>query len=506
MYIIQIGTELCPIAKAGGLADVIAGLAKELSKHGHQVEIILPKYDCLESKELKNLKVEHRELWSFEGRHRYNNTIWSADLDGLRLLLIEPHHPLDYFGRGVIYGSPDDIDRFVYFSRTAMEFLFKIGKQPDVIHVHDWTTALVPVLYEEVYRPLGYKVGKTVLTIHNMEHQGHCLPFNLSRVGLRGDHYLTPEKMQDPHRLNRINLLRGGIEYADKITTVSPNYEKEIQTPSGGFGLEGVLIDNRKKLKGILNGIDEDFWNPEKDIHLAQRYSTRRIDKGKVSDVLEAKKENKRHLRKHLGIKETDGPLVASITRLVPQKNPQLIKYALNRTVEKGGQFVLLGATPIPAIHEEFETLQKELEENKNIAIFIEYDEALAHQIFAAADMIIIPSMFEPCGLTQLIALRYAAVPIVRLTGGLADTVFDVDTSARPMEERNGFTFEFPDHKGVDWALNRALECFKHHPDKWELLILNGTRQDFSWKRSVLEYLSLYEEELILTRDKNASA
>jgi starch synthase len=494
MYIVHIVTELCPVARVGGLADVIYGLSKELSRQGHQVEIILPKYDCLHYGELRNLKVEHRELWSFEGLNRYNNTIWSADIDGLKLLLVEPHHPQYYFGRGVIYGCRDDIDRFTYFSRAAMEYLFKAGKQPDAIHVHDWPTALVPVLYKDIYQPLGYRAGGTVLTIHNMEHQGLCQPFNLSRAGLRGDSYLTPGKMQDPYSPGLLNLLKGGIEYADKITTVSPNYEKEILTPEGGFGLEDVLIKHRKKLKGILNGIDEDFWNPEKDPHLIQRYSTYGVDKTRLPEVLAAKKENRRLLRTHLRMKETEAPLIVSVTRLVPQKSPELIKYALHRTLEKGGQFILLGTTTIKAIHKEFEETQEELKKNENVAVLMDKDEALAHQIFAAADMFIFPSLFEPCGLTQLIALRYGTIPIARLTGGLTDTVFDIDTSSRPMEERNGFTFDFPDRKGVDWALTRALECYKREPQKWQSLILNGTRQDFSWKHSIPEYLSLYQE------------
>ena len=509
MYIVQIVTELCPVARVGGLADVIYGLSKELSKQGHQIEIILPKYDILNYSELKNLKVEYREIWSFEGMNRYNNTVWSANFDGLKLLLIEAHHPLYYFGRGVIYGCHDDIDRFTYFSRAAMEFLFKANKQPDAIHVHDWPTALIPVLYKDVYQPLGYKAGVTVLTIHNMEHQGRCQPLNLSRVGLRGDSYLSPDKMQDPHLDGHVNLLKGGIIYADKITTVSPNYEKEIQTSEGGFGLEDVLVSNRKKLRGILNGIDEDFWNPEKDQHLVKKYSTHNINENTLINVLEAKKENRRYLRQRLRLKEADVPLIASVTRLVPQKSPELIKYALQSALKKGGQFVLLGTTPIASIQKEFETLQEILKGNENAVVLLDKDEALAHQIYAAADLFIIPSLFEPCGLTQLIALRYATVPIARLTGGLVDTVFDIDTSSCAIEERNGFTFDFPDHKGVDWALTRAIHCFKYEPNKWKSIILNGVQQDFRWKHSVTEYLSLYrdlsiekQEELLNKKSK----
>ncbi len=493
MYIVHIASELAPVAKVGGLADVIYGLSKELSRLGHNVEIILPKYDCLNYGDLQNLKVEEREIWSFEGPDRFNNTIWSATVDDLKVFFIEPHHPQHYFSRGVIYGCNDDIDRFIYFSRTAMEYLFKSGKRPDAIHVHDWPTALIPVLYKEMYADLGYRAGGTVLTIHNMEHQGRCLPQNLSRAGLRAESYLSPEKMQDPVLSKDVNLLKGGIVYADKITTVSPSYEKEIQTAEGGFRLHETLVKHRKKLRGILNGIDEDFWNPEKDPHLVQSYPAHGIDKSKISLTLAGKKENKSHLRTHLRMKESDAPLVAAVTRLVPQKSPELIKHALQCTLEKGGQFILLGSSPIPSIHKEFEVLQAELKNNENAVILMDRDEALAHQIYAAADMFVIPSLFEPCGLTQLIALRYGTVPIARVTGGLADTVFDKDTSKRPLEERNGFTFNLPDRDALGIAMTRAVECYIQQPETWQSLMINGMRQDNSWKHAAPQYLSIYQ-------------
>jgi starch synthase len=494
MYIIHIATELAPVAKVGGLGDVIYGLSKALVKAGHNVEIILPKYDCLSYSELNHLKVEHRELWSLDGAQRFNNTVWTANVHGLKLLLIEPHHPQYYFSRGMIYGCHDDIDRFAYFSRAAMEYLYKTGKQPDVIHVHDWPTALVPVLYKDVYFPLDYRTGGTLLTIHNVEHQGKCQPNNLSRIGLRGDSYLDPEKLQDPFSSNLVNILKGGIIYADRITTVSPTYKQEIQTPEGGFGLHEALLKNPKKLKGILNGIDEDFWNPEQDIYLPQKYPTHGITKNNLSLVLKGKEENKHYLRTHLRLKHSDAPLVASVTRLVPQKSPKLIQHALLRTLEKDAQFVLLGSTSIHTVQQEFESLQEQLKNHGNAAILLDKDEALAHSIYAAADMFIIPSLFEPCGLTQLIALRYGTIPIARITGGLADTVFDCDQSTRPVSERNGFTFEFPDTKGVDWALLRALDCYKNDPQKWQSLILNGIHQDFSWTHAASEYIALYQQ------------
>lgn len=493
MHIVQIATELAPIAKVGGLGDVIYGLSKELSRLGHTVEILLPKYDCIHYPLLKNLKVEQKELWSYDGPYRFNNTVWSAQVDGLKVLMIEPHHPQYFFSRGMIYGCEDDIDRFSYFSRTAMEYLFKANKRPDAIHLHDWPTALAAVLYKDMYQPLGYMAGGTVLTIHNMEHQGRCLPQNLSRTGLRGESYLDPDKMRDPYAFGEVNLLKGGIEYADRVTTVSPTYENEIQTPEGGFGLESVLIKHRAKLKGILNGIDEDFWNPEKDPHLVQKYPTHGIDKGRISSLIQGKQENKRQLRTHLGLKDSDAPLVASVSRLVPQKSPDLIKFALSRSLEMEAQCIVLGTSPIPEIHKEFERLQQELATNENAKILLDKDEALAHQIYAAADIFIIPSRFEPCGLTQLIALRYGAVPVARMTGGLADTIFDIDTSSRPAQERNGFTFDALDTQGLDLALTRAIDCFRKEPGKWQQLLLNGVNRDFSWKHAAPEYVSLYQ-------------
>ena len=488
MYFVHVASELAPVAKVGGLGDVLYGLSKELVRQGHTVEIILPKYDCLHYDALKNLKVEQREIWSYEGTSRYNNTIWSANVDGLKVLLIEPHHPLYYFSRGMIYGCPDDVDRFTYFSRATLEYLFKAGKHPHAIHVHDWHTALIPVLYKEMYNALGYRTGGTVLTIHNMEHQGRCHPFNLSRSGLRAEMYLTPDKLQDPGDPKLINLLKGGIEYADKITTVSPTYEKEIQSAPLGFGLEETLVKNHHKMKGILNGIDEEFWGPEKDNLLVQRYSTHEIAKNQLPKVLQGKFENKKHLRTHLQLNDSDEPIVVSISRLVFQKSPELIKHAFESTVAKGAQCVILGSTPSTSIQHEFENLHHE-----NGRVMLDYNEAMAHLIFAAADMIVIPSKFEPCGLTQLIALRYGTIPIARLTGGLADTVHDIDTSHSPLESRNGYTFKEAEVKDFEGALTRAINCYRQDPQKWQTMMLNGMRQDFSWKRSASEYLSVYQ-------------
>lgn len=487
MHIVHICSELAPIAKVGGLADVVYSLSKALKGDGHRIDVILPKYDCLDYTPLKNLKIDCRSLWSYEGYQRFNNTVWQAELEGINVFLIEPHHPGYYFSRGSIYGCSDDVDRFVYFSRAALEYLYKTEKKPDVLHLHDWPTALAAVLYRDMYIPLGIKKCRTVLTIHNIQHQGRCGADALSKAGLMSEIYLTPERMLDPIFPMTVNLLKGGIEYADAVTTVSPTYEKEILTAEGSFSLHETMQRNQSKFTGILNGIDTQSWNPATDPYFTKHYN---IDQSS-EERRNAKTENRHALQNSYGLKETDGPLVGCVTRLVPQKGPALIKEAILHTLELGGQFILLGSNPPEEIRQDFLALQKQTKE-QDAVIVLEYNEKLAHAIYAGADMLVIPSMFEPCGLTQMIALRYGTVPIVRKTGGLADTVFDLEASDVPQEKRNGFCFVEQTNAALDATLDRAFTCFLKHPDVWDKLIANGMRCDFSWKNSAQEYLKVY--------------
>lgn len=495
MHIVNLSTELAPIAKVGGLGDVVYGLSNELIKQGHKVEVVLPKYDTIEYDRIKNLRVHHRDLWSYDGSAKFNNTVWSGDVDHIKVLLIEPHHPSYFFSRGMIYGCPDDVDRFLYFTRAAMEFLHVSGRQPDCIHLHDWPVAIASTLYKDMYVPLGFKVGGTLLTIHNMEHQGKCAPHNLTRIGIRGENYLTPEKYQDKTFPQAINLLKGGIEDATLINTVSPNYCKEILTAENGHELEMDLQRNHKKLSGILNGIDEDFWNPKADSFLVQRYDTHDpFSKDKFEKILKAKEDNKRHLRTHLGLLPGDAPLIGCVTRLVPQKGPELIAHAIRHTIEKNGQFVLLGSEYSPEIKEMFLALKKEFSASKRLAIMLDRDEALAHLIFAGSDLFTVPSIFEPCGLTQMIALRYGSIPIVRNTGGLADTVFDVDFSAEPLNKRNGYVFNDPTAEDVEKVIDRALNDWQNDSIKWVQMMQNALFCDYSWKKSAQDYIVLYRK------------
>jgi starch synthase len=372
-------------------------------------------------------------------------TLLSAYYEEIPLLLLDPHHPANFFRRDKIYAYPDDIARFTYFSKAAMEYL---KNEPfDVLHLHDWHTSLCAALAK--------KTLKKVLSIHNVEYQGKGALLDLN----------------DPAFEDRgsLNLLKGGIIHSDAIVPVSPTYAKEILTPEYGFGLDGILREQRAKVHGILNGIDQKMWDPAKDRALLSNYTLASHKKGKLS----AKKE--------FAI-DPKTPWVGAITRLVPQKGPKLIEAALQKTLELGGSFLLLGSSPIPELQKHFDALKEKYQGNPRVFLHYEYDETLSHKLYAALDFLIVPSLFEPCGLTQMIAMRYGTVPIVRATGGLKDSVF---------EEKNGFLFSDPTPEALGKALEKAIKTFQ--TAAFDKLIENGMKWDFSWQKPAKEYLQVYE-------------
>lgn len=497
MHIVHISSELAPIAKVGGLADVVLGLSRELSWKGHQVDIIIPKYDCINKEQIRELEIIQKDVMSFYQGEWYANTIWRGKVENLYVYFIESHHPRAFFERGCFYGCEDDIERFLYFSRAALEFIYKSSSHPDIIHLHDWETAIIAPLYQDIYQPLGFTRSKIVLTIHNMEYQGRCASHDLDYVGLNGMEYHHPDRMQDNLYPELVNLLKGGIIYSNFITTVSSNYAKEVLTTEGGKGLEFTLLKYQDKFTGILNGIDYSYWNPEIDRFLPIHYSAREKPAYEEDrNTIHNKSQLKKILRQKLKLADDHRPLIGCITRLVPQKGIDLIKYTMQHIVEKHGQFVLLGSSPIESIQAEFERLKQMYTNHPHIHLILNHQEEMAHLIFGGTDAFIVPSLFEPCGLTQLIALKYGSVPIVRRTGGLADTIFDVDHSERPLKERNGYTFDYPDAVHLDAALNRALHCWSKEPKKWHQLMLNGMNIDYSWNRSSNLYLDIYKKVL----------
>lgn len=454
MHIVHVASEFAPVAKVGGLGDVISGLSSALADLGHKITVFLPKYDSIDETSLEELHVIE-ESFSIEENHTaIQNRIWSASYNGLELILIDPDHPKKYFARGKIYQEPDDNDRFLYFCKAVSNYLEK--KLPDVVHLHDWPSAACSLFLKGIVR--------TVFTIHNLQHQGRCGPFNLDRLGLDYDE----EQIRDHEYNEALNLLRGAIYASTMITTVSPTYLQEILTPEQGCGLDADLKRNKKKLKGILNGLDTKYWDPNQDLQIEKKYSSESWPEGK--------KINKQRLKEKLGLPEGNQPLVVSVSRLVPQKGPDLIHYGALKTVELGGQFALLGSGD-PEIEAEFHDLAS----HPNMAIRLDYDEPLAHLFYAGGDMFLMPSIYEPCGISQMIAMRYGCVPLVRTTGGLKDTVFD---------GKNGFTFEIPDNKGVSSVLEKGFSTFSS--EEWQDLVRSGMNGDYSWDTAAKKYLGIY--------------
>ena len=485
LYVVHITPEMAPVAKVGGLADVVFGLSRELAIRGNHVEILLPKYDSLRHDQIFGWHVTYQDLWVPWYDGAIHCTVYFGFVHERKCFFIEPHSPDNFFQRGGIYGFPDDILRYAFFSRAAMEFLFKAGKHPDILHCHDWQTALAPVFLYEIYQPLGMTHPRVCLTIHNFKHQGVTGMEVLRATGLhRPERFFDYQRLRDNQNPHALNLLKGGIVYANFTTTVSPRYAMETKDGDQGFGLEPTLHAHHIKYGGVVNGIDYEVWNPEIDVHISRRYGLANLDD---------KYANKHALRQRLMLADSEKPIVAFIGRLDPQKGLELVRHAIFYTLERGAQFVLLGSSPDAGINGDFWNLKRMLNDSPDCHLEIGFDEELAHQIYAGADLLLVPSRFEPCGLTQLIALRYGTIPVVRAIGGLADTVFDKDHSHRPLHERNGYSFLDYDHPGLESALGRAIACYYHHPDHFRELMKNAMRSDYSWNFPGRDYLNIYD-------------
>ncbi|KAJ0018016.1 hypothetical protein Pint_10039 [Pistacia integerrima] len=493
LHIIHIAAEMAPVAKVGGLGDVVTGLCKALQKRGHLVEIVLPKYDCMQYDRVVNMRALDVVVESYFDGRLFKNKIWVGTVEGLPVYFVEPLHPDKFFWRRQFYGEHDDFKRFSFFSRAALELLLQAGKKPDIIHCHDWQTAFVAPLYWDLYAPKGLNSARICFTCHNFEYQGTAPASALASCGLDVQQLNRPDRMQDNSSHDRVNPIKGAVVFSNIVTTVSPSYAQEVRTAEGGRGLHSTLNFHSKKFVGILNGIDTDAWNPATDTTLEVQYN---------ANNLQGKAENKLALRRHLGLSSADTrqPLVGCITRLVPQKGVHLIRHAIYRTLELGGQFVLLGSSPVPHIQSEFEGIANQFQHHDHIRLILKYDESLSHSIYAASDMFIIPSIFEPCGLTQMIAMRYGSIPITRKTGGLNDSVFDVDDDTIPFQYRNGYTFLYPDEQGVNRALERAFSNYRNNPESWHQLVYKVMNMDWSWETSALQYEELYANSVARAR------
>jgi starch synthase len=471
MNILFASSEAVPFAKTGGLADVSGALPRTFAQMGHTVFLIVPKYRGVdENRFLLNksaivLKVpisqrlETAEVYSAEPAPNFHAILIRKDA---------------YYDRDQLYGTPsgdfeDNAERFTFFSRSIGEAALALELNPDVIHCHDWQTGLAPVYLKTLYRNVpSLKQAASIFTIHNIGYQGIFWHYDMPLTNL-GWELFSPRALEF---YGKINFLKGGIVFADAVTTVSRKYMEEIQTPEFGAGLDGVLRDRREDLYGILNGVDYEEWSPLKDPFIKERYGP--------AD-LQGKKACKVDLQQEFGLAvQEETPLIGAISRLDEQKGFDLIVTIMEEMTGLGPQFVLLG-TGKEKYHMLFQ-----------VSVKIAFDNALAHKIEAGADMFLMPSRYEPCGLNQIYSLKYGTVPIVRATGGLDDTIQDFTLGK---DEGNGFKFREYSAPALLDAIQRALQAYRDRTI-WEKLMLRGMSADFSWERSAAAYLNVYQETL----------
>jgi len=480
MKILFATSEAVPFAKTGGLGDVSGALPRVLAQMGHEVTLILPKYLQVNEKGFKLNKKEIR-LKVPVGQKTEEAEVYSVDLaPRFHALFIRQDA---YYHRDQLYGTitgdfEDNAERFIFFSRSVLEAALALDLQPDIIHCNDWQTGLIPVYRKTLYRHLLPRGPfASIFTVHNLAYQGLFWHHDMPLTNL-GWELFSPQALEF---YGKLNFLKGGIVFADAITTVSRKYKEEIQTEEFGCGLQGVFRDRSQDLYGILNGVDYEEWSPEVDPFIIKKYGPA---------TLQGKRECKADLQREfrLAVKE-DVPLIGVISRLAEQKGMDLIIANMEKMMALGLQFVLLG-TGEEKYHFQFQKVSEKYP--GQIGVKIGFDNSLAHKIEAGADMFLMPSRYEPCGLNQIYSLKYGTVPIVRATGGLDDTIQDFTIAD---QKGNGFSF-------VDYSPFCLLETIKRalyvYQDKrqWEGLALRGMAADFSWEQSARAYLKVYQETL----------
>lgn len=484
MKILYATSEMAPFAKTGGLADVAGALPKALAALGHDVAVVMPFYSLI-NRDQAAAELVLPEVTVDLPVGRRVLAVWRAEVDGepdsgqrIPVYLIEDR---GLFSRPQLYADKDreyadNALRFAYFCMAALWMVKGLGWTPDVIHCNDWQTALIPTYLAnlDVMRndPDLSRI-RTLFSIHNMSYQGIYPNYTLQQIGLP----LTLLRQDGLEYFNHINLLKGGLLFSDELTTVSPQYAREIQSPAYGCGLDGVLRARAAHLTGILNGIDVHVWNPATDPALPAHYS--REDKsGKASC--------KEHLQKYFELPvEPRTPLLAIISRMIEQKGFDILAKALPQILAEGAQFVLLG-TGQPEYQNFFSKMARL--HPTQVGLKLGFHDALAHQIEAGADIFLMPSLFEPCGLNQLYSLRYGTIPVVRYTGGLADSIVDATPSTIVWGKGTGFVFApYDDRMLLDTVL-RAIRHYREDGDTWAKLLDNAMAQDFSWEHSAKEY------------------
>lgn len=472
MNITFVAAECAPFAKTGGLADVMGALPKALAGMGHKTSVILPYYRAVANQYGDEVTDVAETTVPVSWRTQYLG-IKKISRDGVDYYFTDN---LFYFNRDGFYGHNDDAERFAFFSRAVLETLAYMDEFPDILHCNDWQTGLVPLYLKRFYnRNQKYQNLKTVYTIHNLEYQGVFTPAICEDVlGLP-----WREFVDGTIRFNDcINYMKTGIVCSDFVTTVSPTYAYEITTPAGGFGLNEVLKSRGDRLQGILNGIDTGHFNPFRDALLYKKYPLSSIEK-----IAAGKKANRLALSRDLGLNESAAPLIVMVSRLVDAKGFGLVVKSMDWLLGQNVQVVVLGTG-----NQDYENAFRYYADTHpgQMAVRIGFDAVLAERLYAAADLFLMPSLHEPCGLAQMIAMRYGTLPLVRATGGLKDSVRD---------EYNGFVFWDADDERLRDTLYRAIQTFENK-DRWNEMVMNAAHTDFSWKTSAGTYLEIYKSIL----------
>ena len=483
MKIFFASSEVVPFAKTGGLADVAGALPKALAKLGHEVKVVMPAYKTVKAEILDSFPL----TFSLFGNN-INCTIEQSLMpDSNVLIYFVKYDP--YFGRDSLYQAQgqdylDNPERFAFFSMAALALAEHLKWPPDIIHCNDWQSALIPTyLKTSFFKDHFFEHSATVYTVHNLAYQGLCSKDRMSNIGMTEEHF-TPERLEF---YGKLNIMKGGLVYADIINTVSPTYSHEMQTKEYGCGLEGLLLSRSQDIFGIINGLDSLVWDPNIDTALVANYS---------SSKLVNKKPNKEDLQKTLNLPVLPNtPLIGIVSRLDSQKGFDIIAEAIEDLLHLNIQIALLG-TGDPVYHTLFEKLQKKHPEQ--VGISLKYDEMTAKKIYAGSDMFLMPSRYEPCGLGQLISLKYGTVPIVRQTGGLADTIIDYHHNKR---SGNGFSFVDYTASALVEAVHRAVTTYREKT-AWTKLMQRAMQADYSWEASAAEYVKLYKKAMSKVKGK----
>lgn len=476
--ILFVASESVPFIKTGGLADVVGSLPKSFPKEEFDVRVVIPNYTCIPWQYRRHFKyITHFHMNFGEISNNEYVGIMTTQHDGITFYFIDNEH---YFGGNSPYGDTKfDIEKFCFFSKAVLSILPSINFKPDIIHCHDWQTGVLPVYLNTIFRDNHfYDNIRTIMTIHNLKFQGIWDIETLKKITGFPDYVFRSTDME----YNRdANMLKGGLVYSNCITTVSNSYKDEIQSEYYGEGLDGVIREKREALFGILNGIDYNEYNPETDNKIFSQYN--------AYSFIENKSINKVELQRELGLEENEGKfMIGVISRLTDQKGVDLIGHVLEEIVDDYTQLVVIGTGD-----EEYENMFRyyEWKLKGKVSGNIYFSNKRAHKIYAAADAMLVPSRFEPCGLTQLIALRYGTVPIVRETGGLRDTVEPYNIYS---DSGTGFSFEnYNAHEMLN-IINYAKQIYFDERDKWNGIAFRGMNKDFSWKSSAEEYSRLYRK------------